>query len=258
MTGRVVLVTGAGGGLGSAIAAGFHALGDKVALLDLDGEGVRRQAEILDGSLAVVADVTDETSIRSAHAAIMAKFGRPPNVLVNNAGIVRFGDILEHSVDDFRRVVDVNLVGTFVVTKVVARDMAARGEGVIVNITSLNALAPSPDAGAYPATKAAVALFTQQLALSLGPRGVRVNAVGPGFIDAGMSESIYRDTAVRKLRSSAVPARDLGVAKDVADAVVFLASPEARYIHGQHLMVDGGVSFSLKLQMPRPAPDVRR
>lgn len=254
---RVVLVTGAAGGLGLAIAARFHAHGDQVALLDLDAKTLDAAAATLPGSLAVAGDVTDEASIEAALDKIAANFGHSPDVLVNNAGIVRFGDLLEHSVADFRRVIDVNLVGAFVVAKSAAKRMVARKDGAIVNITSLNAVAPSPDAGAYPAAKAGLASLTQHLALSLGPRGVRVNAVGPGFIDAGMSEQIYRDDAVRDLRSRTVPARSLGKAEDVANAVFFLASPEARYVHGQHLMVDGGVSFSLKLQMPRPAPKPR-
>ncbi|WP_372395122.1 SDR family oxidoreductase [Azospirillum sp. HJ39] len=119
------------------------------------------------------------------------------------------------------------------------------------------AVAPSPDAGAYPATKAAVALLTEHLALALAPRGVRVNAVAPGFIDAGMSAPIHADAEVRAVRGSAVPARSLGTADDVADAVLFLVSDRARYIHGQHLMVDGGVSFSLKMHLPRRAPAVK-
>jgi len=255
---RVVLVTGSAGGLGLAIAKRFHANDDSVALLDLDAKALDDAAATLPGSLALVGDVTDEASIEAAMDKIAEKFGHSPDVLVNNAGVVRFGDLLEHSAEDFRFVIDVNLVGAFIVSKSVAKRMVERKEGAIVNITSLNALAPSPDAGAYPAAKAGLAALTQHFALSLAPRGIRVNAVGPGFIDAGMSEPIYRDESVRELRTKTVPARSLGMAEDVANAVFFLASPEARYIHGQHLMVDGGVSFSLKLQMPRPAPKVRR
>jgi NAD(P)-dependent dehydrogenase (short-subunit alcohol dehydrogenase family) len=135
--------------------------------------------------------------------------------------------------------------------------MAGRGSGAIVNITSLNAVAPSPDAGAYPASKAGVALLTQHLALALGPRGVRVNAVGPGFIDAGMSAPIYADPAARAARSAAVPLRSLGEAGDVASVVAFLLSNGARYVTGQHILVDGGVSFSLKDHLPRKAPERR-
>ena len=111
-------------------------------------------------------------------------------------------------------------MGTFLMSREVGARMAARGSGAIVNITSLNAVQTSPDAGAYPATKAAIAKLTEQFALALGPRGVRVNAVGPGFIDAGMSTPIYRDPGVRKLRSAAVPAGRIGTGADVAAAVV--------------------------------------
>lgn len=254
---RIALITGAGGGLGAAIAGRMAEDGCRVVLLDSDAVTVEAQARAIPGALAIAADVTDERQIDDAVARIVERFGAAPDILVNNAGIVRFGDILEQSVADFRRVIDVNLVGTYIVSRAVGRHMVARGSGVIVNITSLNALAPSPDAGAYPCSKAAVAALTQHLALALGPRGVRVNAVGPGFIDAGMSAPIYADPAVRETRGATVPAGGIGTAGDVADAVQFLASDKARYIMGQHLMVDGGVSFSLKLQMPRKAPTVR-
>ena len=137
-----------------------------------------------------------------------------------------------------------------------ARGGAAHGDsrlGAIVNITSLNAVAPSPDAGAYPTSKAGVALLTQHFALVLGPHGVRVNAVAPGFIDAGMSAPIYEDPGVRAMRGSAVPVGSLGTAEDVAEAVAFLASDKARYTTGHTLMVDGGVC-SASRAFARKAP----
>jgi NAD(P)-dependent dehydrogenase (short-subunit alcohol dehydrogenase family) len=176
------------------------------------------------------------------------------DALVNNAGIVRFGPLMEHSVADFRKVLDVTLTGTFIVTRSVARGMIRKGSGAIVNITSLNAVAPSPDAGAYPASKAAVALLTQHFALALGPHGIRVNAVGPGFIDSGMSAPIYTDPAVRAVRGKAVPVGRIGEARDVAETVFFLASERSAYVTGQHILVDGGVNFSLKNHLPRKAP----
>ena len=124
--------------------------------------------------------------------------------------------------------------------------------------TTSSPAAPSPDAGAYPASKAAVAKLTEQLALSLGPSGVRVNAVAPGFIDAGMSAPIYADPQVREVRGASVPLGRIGSAEDVAEIVAFLASDKAGYIHGQHILVDGGVFCSLKNHLPRKSPQPDR
>jgi NAD(P)-dependent dehydrogenase (short-subunit alcohol dehydrogenase family) len=251
---KTALVTGAGSGLGATIAAHLADAGYRVALLDIDGAAAAQQAAKLSGAIGLPCDVTDETRVIEAVDEVCETFGTAPDALVNNAGIVRFGPILEHSAADFRRVLDVNLTGAFLVSREVGRRMAERGSGAIVNITSLNAVAPSPDAGAYPAAKAGLAMLTQHMALALGPLGVRVNAVGPGFINSGMSVPIYADPAIEATRGATVPARRIGLADDVAEAVLFLVSDHAGYIHGQHLMVDGGVSFSLKLQMPRKAP----
>jgi len=248
--GRHALVTGGAAGLGATIAQRLAADGYRVAIVDTDLAGARKQARSIAGAAAFAVDVTDEGAVE----AMLDALGVVPDVLVNNAGIVRFGPLLDHAVADFRRVLDVNLVGTFIVSRAVGRLMAARGSGAIVNITSLNAVAPSPDAGAYPASKAAVVALTQHFALVLGPRGVRVNAVAPGFIDAGMSAPIYADPAVRTTRARSVPLGSLGDAADVAEAVAFLASDKARYTTGHQLMVDGGVSFSLKNHLPRKAP----
>jgi NAD(P)-dependent dehydrogenase (short-subunit alcohol dehydrogenase family) len=251
---KTSLVTGAGSGLGATIAAYMADAGYRVALLDIDGAAAGQQAAKLPGAIGLPCDVTDEARVIAVVEEVCQTFGAAPDALVNNAGIVRFGPILEHSAEDFRRVLDVNLTGAFLVSREVGRRMAERGSGAIVNITSLNAVAPSPDAGAYPAAKAGLAMLTQHMALALGPMGVRVNAVGPGFINSGMSAPIYADPAIEATRGATVPARRIGLADDVAEAVLFLASDHASYVHGQHLMVDGGVSFSLKLQMPRKAP----
>ncbi len=249
MTGRAVLVTGAAGGLGSAIARRFATEGDRVCVLDIDGGAARQMADRLPGDavgLGASVAVPDEVEAALDH------FGTP-DVVVNNAGIVRFGPLAELELDDWRAVVDVNLTGTFVVARAVARRWLATGRpGVMVNVTSMNGVAPGPNAGAYGATKAAVALLTQQMALEWGSAGVRVNAVAPGLIDGGMSAPIYADPSTRDARSSKVPLRRLGTVDDVADAVWWLASDASSYITGHQLLVDGGVTMAMIANLPRP------
>jgi NAD(P)-dependent dehydrogenase (short-subunit alcohol dehydrogenase family) len=150
-------------------------------------------------------------------------------------------------------VIDVNLVGTFVVSRAVARRWrdTSRG-GSIVNVTSMNGVMPGPNAGAYGATKAAVALLTRQMALEWGVHGIRANAVAPGLIDAGMSAPVYADPEIRAIRTARVPLGRLGTAADIARAVLWLSSDEASYVTGQELVVDGGVTMSVIAGLPRP------
>ena len=235
-----MLVTGGARGLGAAIARVATEAGYRVGVLDVAAVG---------GVASFVASVSDEAAVDAA----LDAFGTP-DVVVNNAGIVRFGPLVDLALDDLRAVVEVNLVGTFVVARAAARRwIGARRPGCIVNVTSMNGVAAGPNAGAYGATKAAVALLTAQMALEWGRFGIRVNAVAPGLIDAGMSEPIYADPATRRAREAAVPLGRLGTAEDVAHAVLFLASERAAYVHGQNLLVDGGVTGSVIAHLPRPA-----
>ena len=174
--------------------------------------------------MPLVADTTDEAAVDAALDHLATVTGRPaPDGVVCNAGIVRFGPLLDVSLDDWRTVVDVNLTGTFVTARAVARRLVAAGEpGSIVTVTSMNGVAPGPNAGAYAATKAGIARLTQQMALEWGPLGIRVNAVAPGLIDAGMSDADLRrprhpPTAIRR-----VPLGRLGTGDDVAAVVLFL------------------------------------
>ena len=245
VTGNAI-VTGGAGDIGRAIAQRLHADGWRIGLLDLDPDAVARAAAGIAGAIGLVADVTDDASCEAA----IAKFG-DTDLLVNNAGIGRFGPLHELATADFRKVVEVNLIGPYIVAKAAAKGMLARGRGIIINITSVNALTPGPNAGAYPAAKAGLARLAEQMALEWGPRGIRVNSVAPGFIDGGISTPFYRDPAVRALRSNAVPLRRLGLCEDIAEAVAFLASEKASYISGHQLVVDGGVVPSVLLQLPR-------
>jgi NAD(P)-dependent dehydrogenase (short-subunit alcohol dehydrogenase family) len=249
MTLRFALITGAGNGIGAVIARAAAARGYQVGVLDREAEAAVRVADSLPGAIALVADVTDEDTIEAA----LDRLGGPPDLVVNNAGVVNFGPLLDQTGRDWRDVVEVNLTGTFLTARAAARRMLAVGGGSIVNMTSMNGVAPGPNAGAYGATKAAVALLTQQMAIEWGPGGVRVNAVAPGLILAGMSEPIYADDEFRARRESKVPLGRLGTAEEVADVVLFLASPEAAYVTGQNIVVDGGVTMNMIGQLPRPA-----
>lgn len=245
---KTAIVTGGSGDIGRAIATALIADGHRVGLLDLDAGAVADAAGAL-GATGLVADVTDEPAVEAA----LADFGAVPDVVVNNAGIGRFASLLDMPIETFRRQLDVNLTGAFIVARAAARGMVARGSGVIVNVTSINAITTGPGTGSYPAAKAGLAKLTEMMALEWAPSGVRVNAVAPGFIDAGISTPFYKDPEVRALRGGAVPSRRLGLSEDVANAVAFLASDKASYVNGHHMVVDGGVSISLLTQLPRVA-----
>lgn len=246
---RTAIVTGGAKGLGAAICQLAATRGYRLGVVDLD----RRECAALiatlpgTGHVALEADVTDEHAVRRA----FDEFGVVPDAMINNAGIVRFGSLLEQSVADFRASIEVNLVGTYIGAREAGLRMLPRGSGVIVNMTSLNAVTPGPGAGAYPAAKAGVAKLTEHLSLELGPHGIRVNCVAPGFIDGGMSAPVYADPRVRQLRGGAVPLRRLGRVEEVAQAVMWLASDESSYVTGHQLVVDGGVAHSVLLQLPR-------
>jgi len=253
---RCVVVSGAARGLGAAVAADLAGAGCVVGVLDRDRAGVASVVEALGRpAVALDADTTDGAAIDRAFERFAEVTGRrAPDAVVANAGIVRFGPLLELDGDDWRAVVEVNLTGTFLTARAAARRMvAAGGGGAIVTVTSMNGVAPGPNSGAYSAAKAGVARLTQQMALEWGAHGIRVNAVAPGLIDGGMSEPIYADAAVRARRGDAVPLGRLGTPADVAAVVRFLISDEAAYVTGTELLVDGGVTGSVIASLPRPA-----
>ena len=245
---KTAVVTGGSGDIGRAIVRALTEDGYRVGLLDLDEARVVAAADEL-GAIGLVADVTDEPGVERA----LQAFGAVQDVVVNNAGIGRFASLLEMPIETFRHQLDVNLTGAFIVARAAAKCMVARGSGVIINITSINAITTGPGTGSYPAAKAGLAKLTEMMALEWGPSGVRANAIAPGFIDAGISTPFYADPVVRASRGGAVPSRRLGLSEDIANAVSYLASDKASYVNGHHLVVDGGVSVSLLTQLPRVA-----
>ena len=247
MSQKLALITGAGTGIGAAIASAASQAGYRVGVMDNNADAARATATKLGNAIALPCDVTDENAVDAA----LATLGATPDLLVNNAGIVKFGHLVDMSVADFRRILDVDLVGAYIMSRAVGRQMRDRGYGNIVSITSVNSITPSLGTNAYTAAKAGLVAMTKLLALELGPHGVRVNAVSPGFVDGGMGTAVYADPRTREIRTNAVPLRRLASTEDIANAVMFLASEQASYIHGQDLGVDGGLVHSLLSQIPR-------
>lgn len=240
------VVTGAGAGLGASIAERLASEGYAVALLDQDGDAASRSAEKLTGASAFQVDVSNPEQVADVFSRIGAV-----DLLVNNAGIARFGPLLEQSPADMQAVINVNLMGTALCAQQAARQMTEQGAGCIINLSSINAVTPGPNVGLYAATKAAVHNLTILQALEWGPMGVRVNAIAPGFIDAGMSAPFFEQASVREKRAGGVPLKRLGQADDVVNAVVYLQSEAAQYVSGHQLVVDGGVVGSLLAHLPR-------
>jgi 3-oxoacyl-[acyl-carrier protein] reductase len=245
---KTALVTGGAHGIGAAICIGAAKAGYRVGVMDLELAACEKLVGELGagGHVALVSKEADVTRCFDA-------FGAVPDLVVNNAGIVRFGSLMEQSIDDFRTVVNVNLIGTHIVAREAALRMKARGSGSIINMSSINAITPAPGSGGYPSAKAGVVALTELLALEAGQFGIRVNSVAPGFVDGGMSAPIYADPKVRASRSGAVPLKRLATLEDIANAVLWLASDNAGYITGHQLVVDGGVTHSVLMQLPRTA-----
>ena len=244
---KTAIVTGAGAGIGKAICQKLSQNNYRVGMLDLNEENVNEASKGIENSVPLHGDVTNQESIKKA----FEKFGEIPNLLVNNAGIVLFGPLEEHSVEDYSKSLNINLLGSFITSRILINDMIKRGSGSIINMSSVNGVNPGIGIGAYPASKAGIISMTQQMAIEWGKFGIRVNCISPGFIDAGMSKPIYEDPKVRELRGGAVPSGRLGEADDIANAVLFLDSENASYVNGHNLVVDGGVISSVIAQLPR-------
>ncbi|MDC0661166.1 SDR family NAD(P)-dependent oxidoreductase [Marinobacter sp. SS21] len=251
--GRVAIVTGAGSGIGQATSVRLAQEGARVVLVDRSEAGlVGTESLMPEGTATVrrVMDVADEAAAASLVAEVVETFGQI-DVLCNNAGIAgSHPPVTEQQVDEWRRILDVNLIGTLLFTKHVAPHMQGRQRGAIVNTASVAGIRSGAGGNAYSASKAAVINLTQTAACDLGGDNVRVNAVCPGLVETGMTEKIFdyarAQEKAHKL-GSRCELRRYGVPEEIAAAILFLASDDASYITGQALPVDGGNTASLNL-----------
>lgn len=246
--GKVALVTGGASGLGAESARRLAREGAKVMLTDLAaeaGQGVTDEILAEGGVAAFLSqDVVDEPRWAEVVAETVARFGRL-DVLVNSAGVGSGGQpILEATFEGWRRIVGINLDGTFLGVRHAAPVMAAQGGGSIINLSSILGKVGLPGAAAYCASKGGVALLTKAVALELAPAGVRVNSVHPGFIETPMVINVMRESENENEMRDMIISRHamgrLGVPREIADAIVFLASDESSFMTGSELVVDGG------------------
>ncbi len=238
--GKVALITGAAHGIGLATATALHALGAQVALLDVDTKAVTAAAASLgDGrAIGVSADVVDLDEVTGALQTIQYQW-HSPDILVNNAGFPKDGFITKIAVADWRRVVDVILVGAFNCSRAVLPAMHAKKWGRIINISSRSHLG-NPGQTNYSAAKAGLIGFTRALALESGGFGITVNAIAPGFIETDGMRKLDNYEVLRDRSIAKSPLKRVGQPAEIADAVVFLASESAGFITGDLLHVTGG------------------
>jgi NAD(P)-dependent dehydrogenase (short-subunit alcohol dehydrogenase family) len=238
---RVAVVTGGARGIGLAIARWFLEQGHAVALVDIDADTLQRTERALampERVLALQGDVSQPDQVARCMAAVEARFGRI-DALVNNAGVAIFKPILQTSYEEFRHVLNTNLDGAFLCTQAAAPVMLKNGGGAVVNIASISGLRASTLRVAYGTSKGALIHLTKQQAVELGTVGIRVNAIAPGPVDTEMAKLVHT-VAIRSDYHDVIPLNRYGTTEEIAQAVGFLCSPQASYINGQVLAVDGG------------------
>ena len=234
----LAFITGGARGLGAEIVRKANEAGWDVAIYDLSRDRAEDLLADVPSARFFEGDVTDEARVVS----VLDELGTVPDLLVNNAGIVTFKPLIETSTEEFTKTITINLIAACTLARLFAERMIPRGSGSIINITSTGGIATSPGTHSYAAAKRGLGAMSELMAQEWGPLGLRINSVAPGMIHGGMSEGIYKESGVAERRSQSVPSRRLGTERDIAEAVMWLASDAASYVNGHELVVDGGLT----------------
>ena len=243
LSNRVAIVTGSGQGIGKAIALKLAEVGATIVINDIGEassvESVAEEIRVMNRkSLAVLADVSSSSDVERMVETVMTTYGKV-DILVNNAGITRDQLLLRMSDEDWDKVLNVNLKSVFLCTRAVLRHMIKQRWGRIINMASIVGIAGNAGQANYASAKAGIIGFTRTVAKEVASRGITVNAVAPGFIDTPMTQQL-KESWIQEIKKR-IPLGYLGTPRDVAEAVAFLASEEAKYITGHVLNVDGGM-----------------
>ena len=241
---QVAIVTGGGSGIGLAIAEKFTANGIETVIVGRDEEKLKKaKAQLGDLCHPMICDVSNLVSIPSLIEKVIKKFGQI-DILVNNAGINMKKDFTEVTDEEFQLVITTNLCSVFAISREVVKEMLKRESGTIINISSMAAQYGLPKVIAYSASKTAIDGMTRAMAVELSPKGIRINAIAPGFIETDMTAKALNTDPERKQKVfSRTPMGYMGKPDDIGDAALFLASDAAKYITGVVLPVDGGNSI---------------
>lgn len=260
LTGDVCVVTGAVGGMGTAIAAELAHAGARLALVDISEEHTAAYAAQLAAEYGVEArgygcDVSDADDVEIVKNRIVADFDTV-DVLVNTVGILRFAPLEDLPLSDWKDVINVNLTGAFILSQAFGKVMLEHRAGRIVHISTVASHSPETFSGAYSCAKAGLGMLSKMIAAEWGPFGIRSNCVCPCFVKTPMSASFYADPKVTEERERLIASRRIGEVQDIANAVAFLASKRSDFVNGDEVSVDGG--FHLMMGDLTPKPGGRR
>lgn len=245
LTGKIAIVTGSGSGIGKTLVIGLAEAGADVVITELPGrereanETVKQIDKLGRRSLTVSLDITKIETIHDMVSDVMEHFGRI-DILINNAGVIIRKPSLEVTEEDWDKVVDVNLKGTFFTSQAVAKRMVDNNGGKIINIASINGIVGFHERAAYSASKAGVVNLTRVLAIDWAKYGINVNAIGPNYLMTPLTEKIFENEEFRNDVLYRTPLKRIGTPEDVVGAVVYLASDASNFVTGHTLLVDGG------------------